>query len=934
MIKFLLSAIAYYLLVFMSGCGPQKQDMQIKDLDAGSIDFKHADTTTTSRQQAIDNYKYYINKSALKENHSVALKRLADLELQHSETIRADDEEKTSTAKSLTLSSIKNYTAYLKNYPNHKDNDKILYQLAKAYSYTGDTQAELNTLSRIVKRHPNSKHIDEVQFRRGELYFSTNKYRQAETAFESIVKRDNHSIFYQKSLYKLGWSQFKQSKYLSSLASYFLIMDNMQSQGKITASSTYRYLNRGEEDFINDTLRAINLALSYEHGEKTIRHLFAQSTDRNYEALIYKSLAKFYLQKGRHADAAHVFLAYGQTNPDKPLAAIYTSSAIKAYASGNLQGLVLSTKEHFAKKYGTNTSFWSSLNTKNKDIIKKHLALHIKDLTSHWHALAHKTRKSKDIDKAVYWYNSYLDSFPNDASTASMNFLLADLLFDLGKYNAALKEYIKTGYDYPVHNKNSEAAYAAILTYNKLVDSAEAKDKAAFNISAIKNSIRFSNTYPDDRNAPVVITKTAENLFNIKNYKMAAEFARRITYRKELQEKRLAKTAWTVYAHSLFELGDYIGAEHTYQEVLKRTKARSEQHTAISEKLAASIYKQGENKRDKGRLELAAYHFTRLGQIVPKSPIRETAEYDAATMYIQLKQWDKAIAVLNDYKLHFPQQEKFAYGVAEKLALAYTKSGLFAQAADQLSLLASMADSTKDKRLLSWQSAEMYTQADEHQKANSAYVNYIKHYPEPFSQYIEAHRLVSDYYLNNKQDQQWYSWLRKTVKVEARANKQRTSRSNLIAAQAVMHLATPLVNKFKQAELTIPLKKSLKTKKRLMERALKTYADALDYKIAEITTESTYNVAEIYRHFALALMQSQRPNDLNEEELEQYDILLEEQAYPFEEKTIDIHSSNIKRTQQGIYDKWVKLSFNVLAKMQPVRYSKQEKIEDYVSAAH
>lgn len=119
-----------------------------------------------------------------------------------------------------------------------------------------------------------------------------------------------------------------------------------------------------------------------------------------------------------------------------------------------------------------------------------------------------------------------------------------------------------------------------------------------------------------------------------------------------------------------------------------------------------------------------------------------------------------------------------------------------------------------------------------------------------------------------------------------------------------------------------------------MERALKTYADALDYKIAEITTESTYNVAEIYRHFALALMQSQRPNDLNEEELEQYDILLEEQAYPFEEKTIDIHSSNIKRTQQGIYDKWVKLSFNVLAKMQPVRYSKQEKTEDYVSAAH
>ena len=147
-----------------------------------------------------------------------------------------------------------------------------------------------------------------------------------------------------------------------------------------------------------------------------------------------------------------------------------------------------------------------------------------------------------------------------------------------------------------------------------------------------------------------------------------------------------------------------------------------------------------------------------------------------------------------------------------------------------------------------------------------------------------------------------------------------------------MHLARPLVKRFKQTQLKIPLKKSLKKKKRLMQHALKTYADVIKYQIAEITTESTYYVAEIYHHFADALMQSQRPKGLNEEELEQYDILLEEQAYPFEEKTIAIHSSNIKRTKNGIYNKWVKRSFDVLSKMQPVRYSKKERIENYVSA--
>lgn len=119
-----------------------------------------------------------------------------------------------------------------------------------------------------------------------------------------------------------------------------------------------------------------------------------------------------------------------------------------------------------------------------------------------------------------------------------------------------------------------------------------------------------------------------------------------------------------------------------------------------------------------------------------------------------------------------------------------------------------------------------------------------------------------------------------------------------------------------------------------MQKALKIYADVIKYQLAEITTESTYHVAEIYRHFADALINSQRPKKLSVDELEQYDILLEEQAYPFEEKAIDIHTSNVNRTKNEIYDKWVKLSLAVLAKMQPVRYSKKEKLESYVSIIH
>ena len=74
-------------------------------------------------------------------------------------------------------------------------------------------------------------------------------------------------------------------------------------------------------------------------------------------------------------------------------------------------------------------------------------------------------------------------------------------------------------------------------------------------------------------------------------------------------------------------------------------------------------------------------------------------------------------------------------------------------------------------------------------------------------------------------------------------------------------------------------------------------------------------------------MASERPKGLSPEELEQYDVLLEEQAYPFEEKAMEVHEANIQRVTDDIYDKWIKKSFQQLSRLRPVRYAKVEKSE-------
>jgi cellulose synthase operon protein C len=60
--------------------------------------------------------------------------------------------------------------------------------------------------------------------------------------------------------------------------------------------------------------------------------------------------------------------------------------------------------------------------------------------------------------------------------------------------------------------------------------------------------------------------------------------------------------------------------------------------------------------------------------------------------------------------------------------------------------------------------------------------------------------------------------------------------------------------------------------------------------------------------------------------------MLEEQAYPFEEKAIELHEVNAQRASQGIYDEWVKRSFGALKELRPVRYGKTERSEGIVDA--
>ncbi|MDX5298210.1 MAG: hypothetical protein LPK85_04585, partial [Gammaproteobacteria bacterium] len=105
--------------------------------------------------------------------------------------------------------------------------------------------------------------------------------------------------------------------------------------------------------------------------------------------------------------------------------------------------------------------------------------------------------------------------------------------------------------------------------------------------------------------------------------------------------------------------------------------------------------------------------------------------------------------------------------------------------------------------------------------------------------------------------------------------------------------------------------------------ALSRYRDSLQLGWAAVQAELATALDEFLLALARDLMQSERPSGLDEMQLEQYDVLLEEQAFPFEEQAIALHVSNQQRlTRLDTLDPWVQKSLQALAEMFPARYAR------------
>ncbi len=813
--------------------------------------------------------------------------------------------------------------------------ERLLYRVSKAYALDARMGESDAMLSALIAKHPDSAFAAEAQFRRAEQAFGEQDYAKAHSLYTAVVAIGSETAFYLNALYMQGWSLFKQDKYHLALEPFATVLDNL-----LPDNAGIDHLSESQKNLLADTLKVTGFTFSYLDGPASIAALADTRGERAYQHLLYRQLGDFYLDKKRYRDAADTYSAFIARYPNSDFNPELAVKAIAVFMQGNFPAEVLPAKEAYIQRFGLHSDFWQARTPEQRLAYSGTLATYLDEVSSYYHAEAQalvsaqaKSSKTKTalaapepyFAKAASYYQEILATFSNHPRQSELTFLMGEALHDAGQLGDAVTAYETVAFEYLDPKNGATAGYAAILTLDQqLADTRQTPEVLAkLQQHRINSAISFADYYPADQRAVTVLTNAAERLYQAGNREQAIVVANRLVVWQPPQSIELQKTAWLVLAHSQYELNQFAAAEQAYRQALPFIPNNDAAREPVLERIAASMYKQAEQQLVANEKPQAIERLLKIAASAPGTDIAINAQYDAASYLIEMKEWSRAEQVLVSFKSQYPSHA-LTPTITPKLAVIYQETAQWDKAAEQLELMSRGDADPETRRNALYLSAELYEKSKRSGLAEQTYNDYIKRYPVPFDLALEARvKLLALTKARGAVTEQ-ERMMRELITLDAKAGSARTARSTALAAQSQSYFAGQELEKFQRIRLTAPIKNSLKAKRAAMDQTLSSYKRVIDYGVAEYATEANHRIGEVYAELYQDLIESERPKGLDDLAMEQYEIMLEEQAYPFKGKAVDMLTLNAERSWQGFYDKWVKQSFSALAQLLPARYGKHE----------
>ena len=770
-----------------------------------------------------------------------------------------------------------------------------LYRAAREAARKSDASTVAAQLEKILSLDPTGPFAHESAFRLGDMAFDRGDYQEAIVHYLRLLEHPDASL-YSLALYKLAWAYYLQGdldKAISVVIAQEIGME--EATQKEEPCVMIRTPEERREPFRLVALSLKALSRKKEEGpEHLVDLLKKRNADDRYA--FFSKVVNYYDSEKKQEAMLPLIQAWIRSDPlyvGTPLLHEKMVRVIKQSDKVSIEA-VIEARIAFLNQYQPGSA-WAEANRSSpaKEEITLILKNYLKFLMTHYYSEGKKLETVEAYQKALPWYERYLSFFPEEDEIGRVRFLYAEILAGLKEDERAIVAYQKSAYDDPPHRMSTEAAYQEMLLLEKIFPATAQEIEEGY--------ARFVTHFPEDPRRDEIVMRLAEMAFQRGAYEKSRSYARQISEKKGgvLTFRGINISAHRLIVQGYLKEDDFSGAIFYLDKLFSEVSGQDDLQEFQS-LLVLSHFQHGEALKARGQKLEAAEAYWQAHQLGETSEMGPIALFEAASLWDTASTRPRLEEALQRFIKRYPKSSLY-HPVLLRLGALYQEMGRLLKAAETYEKAAHLPVSAE----LSGQSIE---------EAISLYEAAL-HWEKVYELAMARGKQLS------RDREKKGVWVVKAAQAKLQMGESPAAKkllNKLVRGKKEKKVTPPAIAKayfmlaelkrpdFDAIQLVAPIDKNLKKKKRLFDDLLHEYGHATDHPSPVIALHANYQIGAVFEGFSRALLESERPENLSDEEQILYDELLVEQALPFFSKAEEAYQENIDLgASTGLENEWI-----------------------------
>jgi TolA-binding protein len=375
-------------------------------------------------------------------------------------------------------------------------------------------------------------------------------------------------------------------------------------------------------------------------------------------------------------------------------------------------------------------------------------------------------------------------------------------------------------------------------------------------------------------------------------------------------------------ARTFFKEADYRQAAAWFRESWRKTSSDETEEEAHRLQVY-SLFKYAEELSSKDKKAMAAERFEEIHRQFPDSDVAQVSLYNAGKLYRSIGLERKATSLFETLAATYTDSE-FASEALQMSVLILEALGDPIRAADDSMILAARSHGEERAAAL-LKAAQLYYAGNAPGQAASSRSVYTEEFSQP------AEELSRQLFWLGRDLETIGEWDGALAAYTRNVTLQREGPSNQVlttfAARSQLRIAERSFTRYKSYHIAPPIDETVVQKREMLQEVIREFVAAGNYRTADVITASNFFIGRTLELFKEDILSSPKPGDLTNAEQEEYELLLQEMAFPFEAKALDAYRVNIQRSVKlELLDQWIEKTFERMAELAPWSYLRSESV--------